>query len=259
MTSIIPIPAFKDNYIWAIHNMSGTHVILVDPGEAGPVLEYTKKNQLTVDAIFITHHHFDHCAGVPALRLAYPHIKIYAPQKEVISGVTHRVKEGDKIDMESYNLTFQVLEIPGHTLGHVAYVVDKYSLFCGDTLFSCGCGRLFEGTPAQMVASLEKLKQLSSETRLYCGHEYTLQNIQFAQQVDPENEALKTRKKAVEITRRFQRPSLPVTLGEEMHTNPFLRCDNEAIVRAVQAHAQRPLSNYVEIFGHLREWKNSSS
>lgn len=200
----------------------------MDPGEAQPVLSYITDNNLTLEAILITHHHSDHTAGIPRLLDSYPNIPVYGPAGETIRGVTEKLKEGDSLQLFKGALTLNVLDIPGHTKGHIAYY-SEHALFSGDTLFSCGCGKIFEGTPEQMFASIAKLKALPGETLLYCGHEYTLSNIAFAMHVDPNNLALKQRYKNAKEAIANNLPTLPVTLDIEQQTNPFLRCPNATI------------------------------
>ncbi len=256
MNKIIAIPAFKDNYIWAIHSLEGSQLVVVDPGSADPVLEYLQTNNLTLSAILVTHHHWDHSGGVVALLKQFPNIQVYGPANEKVEGLTKGVKENDVISLEAHQLELRVIDIPGHTLGHIAFVGSSL-LFCGDTLFSCGCGRIFEGTPNQMYHSLEKIKNLSKNTLVYCGHEYTLANIAFAQTADPHNKALAKRLIDVQNLRAQNLPSLPVSLQMECETNPFLRCEAPEIVNAVQNYSHAKLSSSIDIFAQLREWKNN--
>lgn len=186
--NIRSIPIFEDNYIWLIVDSNTKKVIAVDPGDADPLLYFLKENELDLDAILITHHHFDHTHGIARLKRDY-NVAVYGPHNPKIIGLTHHVQAGDEIYRPSLNMTFGVLNIPGHTLDHIAYTMPG-AVFCGDTLFSAGCGRLFEGTPAQMYRSLQQLASLPDETKVYCTHEYTLQNLQFAQTVEPNNQAI---------------------------------------------------------------------
>ena len=259
MNKIVAIPALKDNYIWGIYSPARSQkseIIVVDPGEANPVLAYLKQNNLGLDAVLITHHHWDHTAGLDKLKQYFPNLRIYGPKNDNIPLVTHPVEQDDEIYFEVLNLTFKVLEIPGHTLDHVAYF-GYQSLFCGDTLFSCGCGKLFEGSPEQMFSSLEKIKNLPSDTLIYCGHEYTLANLAFAQVVDPDNPNLQKRLSISKEMRSYNKPTLPVSLEEELKTNPFLRCAEPAIIQAVQAHQNLLSTDPVNIFAALRTWKNN--
>lgn len=255
MNIIYPINALKDNYIWVIYNPENHHIILIDPGEAAPVLNYIHKNQFILDAILLTHHHWDHTAGVADLLIHYPDTRVYGSLQDKTPQMTHFVSDQDLISFPNLNLIIQVFSIPGHTLGHVAYLTEN-AFFSGDTLFSCGCGRVFEGTPTQMYDSLEKIKNLPLNTLIYCGHEYTLANIHFAQCVDPDNIFLEERKKQVEILIEKKLPSLPVILEIELQTNPFLRCETEVISTAVQNYCHLNLPDAISVFTHLREWKN---
>lgn len=255
MNTITAIPAFKDNYIWALHSLEGQQLIVVDPGDASPVLNYLQANKLSLHAILITHHHSDHSGGITTLKEHFPEVKVFGPSNEFVKGVSFPLKEGDTLSFESFGLTFTVLDIPGHTLGHIAYYNDE-SLFCGDTLFSCGCGRVFEGTPAQMLNSLEKLKQLPAQTLMYCGHEYTIANIAFASVVDPTNSELAKRLAQAKECLQNSQPTLPISLQSEFLTNPFLRVNSKEIIHAVQKYWNLEQTDPVSIFSHLREWKN---
>jgi hydroxyacylglutathione hydrolase len=255
---IIPIPAFKDNYIWLVHN--GNHAIIVDPGDAEPVIACLKKLNLTLSTILITHHHSDHIAGVAALIAAYSDITIYAPKLEQYAFPHAAVAEPDTIVLSDFNLELNVLDLPGHTLGHIAYYARKNSgkldapnaLFCGDTLFGAGCGRLFEGTPAQMYASLQKLAQLPPETQVYCTHEYTLHNINFALRLEPNNRVLLARKKTTLALRQQQQASLPSSIALELASNPFLRC-HSAEIQATLGLINAP---ELQVFTLIREMRN---
>jgi hydroxyacylglutathione hydrolase len=251
--SIVALRAFRDNYIWCLHN--GQDAAVVDPGDAAPVLEYLRRHRLQLRAVICTHHHADHVGGNAALLVEYS-AAVFGPAREHIPGVTQPVKEGDHIRIESLDLEFRVLAIPGHTAGHVAYVGEGV-LFCGDTLFSCGCGRLFEGTPRQMVESLRKLAELPPETLVYCGHEYTLSNIRFARAAEPGNPALARRQTEVETLLKRGLPSLPSRIGTELSTNPFLRAHLPALAYTASQRAGSPLADEVEVFAALREWKNT--
>jgi hydroxyacylglutathione hydrolase len=257
MAAIIPIPALSDNYIWAVRE--GNRAAVVDPGDAAPVAAWLARESVALSAIVITHHHWDHVNGIADLAARWP-VPVFAPARESIPGRTHAVVEGDAFAVPDAGLELSVLDVPGHTAGQVAYVGtnDGHPLaFTGDTLFTCGCGRLFEGTPAQMVASLAKLAALPGDTRVYCGHEYTLANIRFALAVEPENQALRAREKREQAKRDRGEPTVPSEIGDELATNPFLRCAEPAVLAAAQAHAGRRLANAVESFAALREWKNS--
>jgi hydroxyacylglutathione hydrolase len=256
MLEIVPLSALKDNYIWALR--AAGHAAVVDPGEAHPVLEYLVRERLQLAAILATHHHPDHVGGIPELIEASGggrRVPVYGPKGEPIATLTHPVGEGDTVRIPELDLALSVLDIPGHTRAHVAYYGAE-SLFCGDTLFACGCGRVFEGTPQQMLASLAKLAALPDATKVYCGHEYTLANIKFAQAVEPENAALAARLARDRKLRDAGKPTLPSTLGEERATNPFLRCAEPAVIESANKYLGARLSDPVRVFAAIREWKN---
>jgi hydroxyacylglutathione hydrolase len=255
MNNIVAIPAFKDNYIWAVHSLDGKQIVIVDPGMSQPVLEYLHTENLTLHGILITHHHYDHSGGVLDLLKQFPQAKVYGPHNEIVTGVTNAMREKDSISFADFDLHLNVIDIPGHTLGHIAFFNESV-LFCGDTLFSCGCGRVFEGTPAQMYNSLEKIKKTGKNTQVYCGHEYTLANIAFAEHVEPNNMALKKRRDEAKQLRQQNLPSLPVTLACEFETNPFLRCEEQTVIDAVEKHYKVKMLDPIMVFAHLREWKN---
>ncbi len=250
--NIIPLPAFNDNYIWLLR--AGTRAAVVDPGDATPVLDYLAAEGLSLDAILITHHHPDHTGGVSAL-LAQAPVPVFGPAHERIAGIDHPVGEGDVVSLPGLGLEFAVLDLPGHTAGHVGYVGGG-ALFCGDTLFAAGCGRLFEGTPAQMYASLAKLAALPGDTQVYCTHEYTLSNLAFAAAVEPANPAIAERIEACKAQRAADRPTVPFPLAGELLTNPFLRSHEAAVIRQAEAQVGRGLTTPVEVFAAIREWKN---
>jgi len=254
MLNVVPVSAFKDNYVWTLRN--DKHAAVVDPGEAQPVLEYLERENLVLAAILATHHHPDHVGGIAQLLQRFP-VPVYGPKHEPIATLTHPVSEGDKVSIPELGVSFSVLDIPGHTRAHIAYYGGG-ALFCGDTLFACGCGRVFEGTPEQMYTSLEKLRALPDETKVYCGHEYTLANIGFAKGVEPQNSALAARERRDRETRAAGRPTLPSTMREEKATNPFLRCTEPAVVDSVNKYLGQRLSDPVRVFAAIREWKNRS-
>lgn len=250
-----PILAFKDNYIWVLINGETNHCIVVDPGEAKPVLVFLKRLKLTLDAILITHHHWDHTNGIKGI-LKECSVPVFGPAKEKIIGVSDPVEEGVCVEFTDWPISFNVIAIPGHTLGHVAYYGGGL-LFCGDTLFSAGCGRLFEGTAEQMLDSLAKLLKLPDETLIYCGHEYTLSNLHFAQTIEPGNPHVKERLEKIRELRQKNLPSLPALLGKERVINPFLRCENPEIVSRLEKHRGRKFDSSAELFAYIRQWKNN--
>ncbi|MCW8332894.1 hydroxyacylglutathione hydrolase [Vibrio sp. SCSIO 43135] len=250
MLTIKSIPAFNDNYIWLIQN-SDQRCAVVDPGDAKPVLQYIEQHGLTLDAILITHHHNDHIGGVPDLVHKFPDIDVVGPAHEPIPTLTHPVETGDQIKL--FDEIFFVLGLEGHTRGHIGYVGDG-KLFCGDVLFSAGCGRVFEGTMEQMFTSLSKLAALPEETLVYCAHEYTASNVAFAMAVEPDNDLLHKYREEVNRKRAQNTPTLPTTIRQERWINPFLRYDEPSVIKSVANRTAKtdPLS----IFTALREWKN---
>ena len=249
---VTPVAAFRDNYIWVIHD--DQHAAVVDPGDAAPVEAFLAREKLELTAILATHHHADHVGGVAELN-ARRGVAVYGPRNENIPTVTQPLGEGDEIAIDALKLRFAVLDIPGHTAGHIAYH-GHGMVFCGDTLFACGCGRLFEGTPAQMLDSLAKLAALPDETRVYCGHEYTLANIRFARAVEAQSSPLKQREIIETAKRERGEPTLPSSIGLERRTNPFLRYREPAVIDAVSVETGQELRDPVETFAALREWKN---
>jgi len=251
---VVPVTAFKDNYVWTLRN--ATHAAVVDPGEARPVLDCLAREKLGLVAILATHHHPDHVGGIAQIRDQY-RVPVYGPKNEPIATLTHPVSEGDTVTIPALGVSFSVLDIPGHTRAHIAYY-GAGALFCGDTLFACGCGRLFEGTAEQMYASLQKLRALPDETKVYCGHEYTLANIGFARGVEPQNAALAARESRDRALRQAGKPTVPSTMREERATNPFLRCTEPAVVESVNKYLGTRVSDPVQVFAAIREWKNRS-
>jgi hydroxyacylglutathione hydrolase len=253
MPTIIPIPAFADNYIWTLRE--GGFAAVVDPGDAAPVIAYLERERLALSAILATHHHGDHVGGIRELTAHWP-VPVYGPAHETIPGRTRALAEGDAIIVPGIGIALSVLDIPGHTSGHIAFFGNRV-VFCGDTLFAAGCGRLFEGTPAQMLASLDKLAALPDATQVYCGHEYTESNLRFALAVEPASVTLQQRLAREQAKRAKGLPTLPTMIGEERTTNPFLRARDVAVRAAAEHHAGRPLESPVAVFAELRAWKNS--
>lgn len=252
MLTVIAIPAFSDNYIWLMRHKDSA--VVVDPGQAAPVLHYLDQEHLRLRAILTTHHHYDHVGG--NLELAKETgAAIFAPSTEAIAGRSHPLKEGDRVNLPEISTEFTVLDIPGHTLGHIAYYGANF-LFCGDTLFACGCGKLFEGTPSQMYHSLQKLAKLAPHTEVYCGHEYTLNNIRFAKTIEPENIALLNLEKHARALRNENRPTLPSSIVTELATNPFLRCHTPSAKEAASLYRGRDINDSVQVFAALRELKD---
>jgi len=252
---VTAVPAFDDNYLWLIHSpVAREKVLVVDPGDASAVRKTLQLDQLTLSGILVTHHHLDHVGGVTAL-LEDHSVPVFGPENELIPGEPRRVKQGDHVRFDALGLDFAVLEVPGHTAGHIAYV-GHGAVFCGDTLFSGGCGRLFEGTPPQMLASLQKLVALPAETKVYCAHEYTLSNLRFAKAVEPDNQALQAYWEQCVELRDQSRPTIPSSIGLELRINPFLRTRAETVKRAAEQQAGQTLHSESDIFAVLREWKN---
>lgn len=253
--NLIALPAFTDNYIWMLHD--GRQAVVVDPGESAPVIAALDAHQLALAAILVTHHHADHVGGIEALR---PRLQgsVYGPQRERIPQPCVALTDGEAISV--LGLRFEVIDVPGHTSGHIAYfhaadVGEPPILFCGDTLFSGGCGRLFEGTPAQMHGSLSRLAALPGDTRVCCAHEYTLANLRFAHAVEPRNDALSDYTAWCEAQRGAGRPTLPSSIAREREVNPFLRCDQPAVAHSARAHGAGS-DEPVAVLAALRQWKN---
>ncbi len=254
--TLLPIRAFTDNYIWTLADGSGRAVI-VDPGDAAPVLAACEHGLAPV-AILVTHHHPDHIGGIAALLERFD-VPVFAPFEERIALPVQRVADGERIRIDALNVEFDVLAVPGHTRSHIAFHArfdDGDVLFCGDTLFSLGCGRMFEGTPEQMLASLDRLAALPDETKVCCAHEYTLGNAAFARHVDPDNAALAQRIAQARAQRSAGEPTLPSRLADERACNPFLRCDVPAIAQAVAKLVDGDEADRVETFARLRHWKD---
>ncbi len=262
MWHVQAIPAFADNYLWLLTGDGDNHAAIVDPGDAVPVLEVLQKNALELSAILITHHHADHIGGVERLMEHYPAVQVYGPEDPRIPMVRHVVHEQSRFTLDFLQASFEVMEVPGHTATHIAYYVDASNfvvprLFCGDTVFACGCGRLFEGTPLQMHASLSKVKTLPPITEIYCAHEYTLDNIEFAKWVEPDNANLSAREQEAKALRKAKKYTVPSQLAYECETNPFLRFDQPDVIKAAERYAGRALNTEAEVFGAVRHWKDT--
>ncbi len=252
--NIIALPAFSDNYIWLLHD--GRRALVVDPGDAQPVLKALQSTGLDLEAILVTHHHPDHTAGVSELREATG-ATVWGPAREAIPEPFIPLHDGDTVT--ALGVAWSVLDVPGHTAGHIAFWASDIDgaplLFCGDTLFSGGCGRLFEGTPAQMLASLDRLAALPGNTRVCCTHEYTLSNLRFARTVEPGNVALQQYEQDCMALRQREQPTLPSTLATELLINPFLRSREASVKGAVQAW-RSTADDAAAVFASLRQWKN---
>jgi hydroxyacylglutathione hydrolase len=250
-----PVRAFADNYIWLIESpTSPQQVVAVDPGEAGPVLAELDRSGASLAAILLTHHHPDHIGGVTELLARRP-VPVVGPDDDRIPHRTLTVRDADRCELQDLGLGFDILHVPGHTLTHIAFC-GHGALFSGDTLFSAGCGRLFEGTPLQMNTSLNRLRSLPGDTRVYCGHEYTSSNLKFSLAVEPHNrEALNYQARAAQL-RAGDNPTLPSQMSLEISVNPFLRCETPSVRAAAEAHAGKALAGPVEVFATLRAWKD---
>jgi hydroxyacylglutathione hydrolase len=252
---VTPVAAFADNYIWLIRGINDPgSVVVVDPGDAHAVKRVLSQQRLALAGILITHHHADHTAGVVELINEW-NVPVYGPAKELIPGNPTLVSGGTDIGFIQLGLTFSVIDVPGHTEGHIAYMGHN-SLFCGDTLFSGGCGRLLGGTAPQLWHSLNRLAQLPHETRVYCTHEYTVGNLMFARTIEPDNSATAAYLENCRRLRAEDRPTLPTTIGIELNINPFLRVKNSTVKRSAEQHAGHPLDSDLDVFTTLREWKN---
>ncbi len=256
MPSLRALPALRDNYIWMLADPGRGQVLIVDPGEAAPVLHALERDGLSLAAILLTHHHADHIGGVAELVSHFPQAAIFAPDDDRIPYAGRRVHDGDSVTIDAPAAQFQVLEVPGHTRSHIAFHGEGL-LFCGDTLFSLGCGRLFEGTPAQMLASLDRLAALPADTQVCCGHEYTVANAAFAHTVDPDNPALAARTAAARDLRARGEPTLPAALSDERAANPFLRVDSLSDANIPWPAAGPRGGGRVERFAALRQAKDS--
>ncbi|MCM2679518.1 hydroxyacylglutathione hydrolase [Echinimonas agarilytica] len=250
---VAAIPAFNDNYIWAIHD--NHHLIVVDPGDAAPVIAFIEQHQLQLTTILVTHHHHDHTGGIQTLCDNYSGITVYGPAEENIPNRHVALTDNAQVKIIAPACEFNVMHIPGHTLGHIAYY-GASGLFCGDTLFHAGCGRLFEGSPTQMKASLERLGALPAETLVFCTHEYTLANLTFALAVEPDNADINRTLARCQQLRTEGTPTLPTTIAEQRQINPFLRSAEPTLQHQAEQWAQQPCKTPVEVFTQLRAWKD---
>jgi len=254
MFKVTPIPAFNDNYIWLIHK-PGYGSAVVDPGDAEPVLRYLESHDLTLDAILITHHHADHTGGVQKLLSRYQ-VPVYGPSNSPFGGITQPLESGDTLELFGEQLEIQA--VPAHTLDHISFFkpAGQPQLFCGDTLFMAGCGRLFEGTPGQMLKAMNYFASLPDNTEVYCTHEYTLSNLAFAQAVEPDNQTITETIERCRTLRANQEPTLPSSIGQERNINPFMRTSMDSVRETAEKHDGQSLQSEVEILASLREWKN---
>ncbi len=255
--NIIPIPAFNDNYIWLGYDPQTKQCFVVDPGDAKPVLKTLAQLELNLSEILITHHHDDHTGGVKEL-VELTHATVYGPANSKYEGITVGLADGNSINLASVKKSFQILAVPGHTLDHIAYCNEEL-VFCGDTLFSAGCGRLFEGTADEMYLSLTKLAHLPPNTLVYCAHEYTMANLKFSATVEPRNLFVQNHIKKISALRSKNLPSLPSTIGDELQINPFLRCQSLEIIENIKEKFHVSIIEPSCIFKELRKWKDNFS
>jgi hydroxyacylglutathione hydrolase len=253
--SVLTVPAFKDNYLWIIHD--GLNAVVVDPGDATVIRSALTAHQLTLVAILLTHHHHDHVGGVSELVKDHS-VPVFGPSEETIVGVSHTLTDASIITISELALHFRVISVPGHTKGHIAYhAPDQDWLFCGDTLFAGGCGRLFEGSPQQMATSLSKLAALPDKTQVYCAHEYTLSNLSFALVIEQDNRDLIHRISREQMKRDCGQYTVPSTIAIEKKTNPFLRCSETSVIESLRLANRLQGTDPVSVFAALREWKNN--
>lgn len=260
MVQIIPIPAFDDNYIWCIHNK--THAWVVDPGDHAPVIQYLEHNTLTLAGILVTHHHNDHIGGIKQLKnwQKNDQLSVFGSGDSRVPLITKAVEEGDNIVLDALGITLKVMEVPGHTLDHIAFfggINNTMALFCGDTLFSAGCGRLFEGNAEQMHINFERFRRLPPETKVYCTHEYTLANLEFALAVWPQNQDITQYQQQATKLREDNLPTLPSNIALEMKINPFMNTENVALRASAEARFNTKCAAPAEVFAALRRWKDS--
>jgi hydroxyacylglutathione hydrolase len=256
MPTIIPVSAFSDNYIWLICDNQQHYAAIIDPGDATPVINTLKDKNIEPVAILITHHHGDHIGGISQLLKKYPHLPVYGPKNEHITTLTHKVGQDDIINLQQINTQLKVLDTFGHTAGHISYYAPGI-LFCGDTLFANGCGRVFDGTIEELHQSLEKIANLPPESKIYCAHEYTLDNIGFAKWVEADNKDLLEREARCQNLIDNDKATIPTLLSDELKSNPFMRCDKQAVIEKAEKFAAKKLANSTEVFRAIRQWKDS--
>jgi len=249
------VPILEDNYVWLIQTMDSADVIVIDPGDEKPVLEFIKQHHLNPIAILITHHHYDHVDGIQSLLAHYP-VPVFGPANESIPGMTHPLSATDNLSIHDAFPNCQVIAVSGHTHGHIAYLIND-CLFCGDTLFAAGCGRLLGGTHAELLASLKYISTLPVNTKIYCAHEYTLANLKFAHTVEPNNIKTQQRLQHTAQLRAQGQITLPSTLELELATNPFLRCHEPSVIKRVEQHVSHDLDGELAVFTALRQWKDN--
>lgn len=253
--SITPLPAFDDNYIWLLRHATEKEVAVVDPGDPEVVIEALRQQNLKLSAVLITHHHWDHAGGIEELKLAYPACCVYGPEDKRIPNIDYTVSEGSEVVLAALQASFRVLETPGHTASHIAYYGEGV-LFCGDTLFAGGCGRVFDGTFDQLAHSLQRIATLPQDTLCYCAHEYTMANLGFARWVEPDNPALLKREADERKRLDAGQPTVPSLLQLELQTNPFLRTQQPSVIKAAQRVTGATLGNPADVFRALRQWKD---
>ncbi|WP_371193397.1 hydroxyacylglutathione hydrolase [Glaciecola sp. SC05] len=252
--NITAIKAFNDNYIWCIHD--NEHAVVVDPGDAVPVQAFLTDRGLQLSEILITHHHYDHTGGIAALKQDYPSIPVIGPENKVIKGLTEHVSEGDKVSVLKQQVSLSILQTPGHTLDHIVFYNSAW-LFCGDTLFSAGCGRMFEGTPEVFLTSLDKLSKLPADTQVYCTHEYTLANLKFARYLLPNHASLQEYETWAQQQRAHEQITLPSTIAQQRKINPFLQCHDKQFQADMENKLQQTLANAVDTFAAIRAAKDN--
>jgi len=251
MLTIAAIPALQDNYIWLLQRER--HAVAVDPGEASPVLSFLQKHGLQLHAILCTHRHHDHVDGIEELRRVY-NVPVYGRKHPNNPHITHDLQEGDRLRLDVLDITFEIIEIPGHLDDHIAFIAPQ-AAFCGDVMFGAGCGRNFEGTLAQLYHSLQRLAALPGETLAYCAHEYTAYNLPFAQACEPANPEIQRRIADTRQLRTENRPTVPSTIALEKATNPFLRCTSPELIQTLQARGLADTSE-LAVFTALRYWRD---